>query len=413
MADNTILQESNFFRMGKSLITTENINQLYSISSDHIAESILYHICYEHQYNLFGFGRIDPEQFGNFFGFSRQYLFQKHENPYQKMILRSASESKTKKSRAKIDGVTVNYGNRLENSLFILANLPLFICRTLIDDNNKIVRKMEPVRILKNIYIEQDKRTGKLFYTYELEESFRRNLSTLYLTSNTRSLINLRKSGYAPIYQYLLSLKDELFRAGETTTTAENTPTFDYLCKLANIKNREPKYMKRDLNSVFKKINKETELEFSVDWIRYNSTEKYTPIITFYQTLFDTIGCDTRQAIYKRKEERLDVACVEFKHNLYEQCPYRSYEYIDRAEEMFYEWIKLDTPQQRKLLAHILTQTFINMDAPIPDNIKERINFLVENSPKYDKSNFDHYIKQMFSSEKFKFYNVKQEGGVN
>ena len=54
---------SERFRMERSVVSKNNFDLLKNISKDRIPETLLEYICYEHQYNVFGYGVLDPEQF--------------------------------------------------------------------------------------------------------------------------------------------------------------------------------------------------------------------------------------------------------------------------------------------------------------------------------------------------------------
>ena len=311
--------DNDFFRMEKSVITKENTDQLFTISGDHIAEAILYHICYEHQYNLFGFGVLDPEAFGEKFGFSMKYLREIHDNPYQNTILKATRKKTDRRYRNQdIEPEKETYCTRIQNALFVLMNLPLVVNRTILNDDKRLVREIKPVRILNSLVVIQDKRTGKVSYVYELDNGFLRNLSNLYQTASAKSLAQLRRSGNNLLYLHLLRLRDALFSQGKTSTDTENTPTFAYLCELSGVNtNQEPKYQKRDLNAALKLVRKETELDFEVEWTKDQNGQKYCPILHFIPCLGEIIGPDSWVNGMRRKEERVDVAAVEFKHKLY------------------------------------------------------------------------------------------------
>lgn len=397
--------DNDFFRMEKSVITKENTDQMFKISGDHIAEAILYHICYEHQYNLFGFGMLDPEAFGAKFGFSMKYLREIHDSPYQNTILKAACKKTDRRYRNRETAPEKEtYCTRLQNALYILMNLPLVVNRTILDNDKKLIRKIEPVRILNSLYIIQDKKTGKVSYVYELDDGFLRNLSNLYQTASARSLAQLRRSGNNLLYLHLLRLRDALFAQGKTSTDPEGTPTFAYLCDLASINtNQEPKYQKRDLNAAFKLICKETELQFDVEWAKDQNGLKYCPIFHFIPCLGEILGPDSWVNGMRRKEERVDVAAVDFKHKLYASCPYRSFEHIEDAEALFFEWIKTDTPKRRQALEFDIANTFHDIGHTIPQDIPQRVAQFIRSAQELPPEKFDDYVKAIFSSPKFKF----------
>lgn len=397
----------DFFRMDRSVITKENLDALYQVTGNHIAESIVYDICYEHQYNEFGFGIIDPEDFGKKYGFRPDFLQKQNEKPYQQKVLNFRNNEKTNRRRRTTDTNKPVYTNNIENALFTLSYMPLYVMNTMVENSTKrLVRKIQPLRILKNFFIEQDRITGKTIYGYQLEEDFRRNLSTYYLTTSTQSLINLRKSGLGPLYHHLLRLREALFAKGLTSTTPDDTPNFAYLCSLAKVGgNLEPKFLKSKLNAKLQKIFKETELDFEVEWISNGEKEKYTPLFHFNPAVGEVIGKDGYAVQAIKREEKLDVAVTELKIGLALACPYRSYEQMKNADKYFFEWLADDNDNLRKTLTAAIINTFINIAATtIPNDIEKRVDFLISCAKYKDKKDYDRWIQKTLLSDKFKFW---------
>ena len=392
--------------MDRSIITKENIDNLFKMTGNHIAESIVYDICYEHQYNVFGFGIIDPEEFGKKYGFRLDLLQKQNEKPYQQKVLGVNTNEKTNRRKREEEYKPV-YTNNIENALFTLSYMPLMVMNTIVEKNTrKLVRKIQPLRILKNFYIEQDRITGKTIYAYQLDEDFRRNLATYYLTTSTQSLINLRKSGLGPLYHHLLRLREALFAKNMTSTTPEDTPTFAYLCSLAKVNtDLKPKFLKSKLNAKLNKIIQETELDFEVEWIANGEKEKYTPLFHFNPKVGEVIGADGYAIQAIKREEKLDVAVTELKIGLTIACPYRSYEQMKNADKYFFEWLANDNDKLRKILTSTLINTFVNIAATtIPDDIDKRVEYLIFCAKYKDKKDYDHWIQTTLLSDKFKFW---------
>lgn len=398
--------ERDLFRMDRSIITKENIDNLYKITGDHIAESIVYDICYEHQYNVFGFGIIDPEEFGKKYGFRLDFLQRQNEKPYQQKVLGWRDNEKTNRRQRNQEYKPI-HTNNIENALFALSYMPLNVMNTIVENTTKrLVRKIQPLRILKNFYIEQDRITGKTIYAYQLEEDFRRNLSTYYLTTSTQSLINLRKSGLGPLYHHLLRLREALFAKGLTSTTTKDTPTFAYLTSIAKVgENLEPKYQKRQLKTKINKILKETELDFEIEWVNNGEKEKYTPLFHFNPAIGEVLGAGGYAIQAIKREEKLDVAVTELKIQLALACPYRSYEQMKDADKYFFEWLANDNDNLRKTLTATIINTFINISATtIPNDIDKRINYLISCAKYKDNKDYDRWIQKTLLSDEFKFW---------
>ena len=402
-------QTPDFFRMERSVMSRNNMANLYAAAGDRIAESIIQFICYEHQYNVFGYGMLDPEEFGKRFEYSRQYLFGKHANPFQRHLnaITAENERKNVRSRQKEE-----YGNneiicenRIENAFFLLANFPLYVYSTSVasgpNNDRYLVRNYMSLRILKQFSILQNQKTGKIKYVYKLDDDFQRNLSTYYLNMKVNSLVALRPSGFGSLYSFLVTFRDALFAEGKTSCTLDDAPDFDKLCKLANIDtNKENRFQKRDLNRAFDIIKRETELDFTVEWTgKKNNKQKYAPIFNFILPngvhLYDSKGHASRLI---RGEERARVAAIEFKHELFRACPIGD-RFTQQAEDRFFEWIKDGKPETLENIRMALANTCVNISSYIPSNMDERIKFFHEQANSNPKEDFDKWIVKLFDGK--------------
>lgn len=401
---------AELFRMEKSVMTKSNFDELGMASGDRIPEALLEFICYEHQYNIFGFGVLDPAEFARKFHFSHRYLIGKHEAPYQAQLMKILSRNaqgtdRRGRTAAAVDSVPdILCETRIENALFILANYPLNITSTSVLEDKSLVRQYGFLRVLDSFSMHQDGRTGKITYYYRLDDKFRRNLSSLYLTTSRDSLVALRKTGLGALYVFLLKLRDALFAEGRTATEPGTTPSFEYLCSVAGVPAYEewkdaPKYRKRRLNACIAKVREETELEFTLEWVRGDGRERYTPIFTFVPGAGQVVGePEHGYAKVVRSIERVDVAVHEFKHNLVGVCPFRGDRYSSEAEDFFFRWIASEDPEQRRLMAFALEQTFINIGCGIPADIQARVSLFSHHARMFGRENFDTWIRDIFAN---------------
>lgn len=419
MSDNTAISLSfERFRMEQSVVSKENFDLLKNISKDRIPETLLEYICYEHQYNVFGYGILDPEEFAKRFHFSASFLREQHEEPYQ-IRVRGISPEKTDKRKRKQNSSTEHQKQnaipalfdeeagkgkgltcftRLENALYVLANFPLEVTTTAVLEDNSLIRKYSSMRVLKSFTYRQDAITGKILYTYELEPDFRRNLSTLYLYVDINSLVRLRRSGLGALYLFLVKVKDATFYNGKTCTDP-GRPSFDYLCKLADINeyNGNKKYRKRDLKTSLKKIAEKTDLRFTIDWTPDESGEKYTPIFYFIPELGQIIGEPNSSREKSRREmERILVACMEFKYNLAQACNCKEELYTEAAEEFFYDWIRKTDKKTIDQMRTALAKTFINLGYVVPENLSKRIELFCWFASREKKEDIDKWLPEVF-----------------
>ena len=407
LADPGGRESPELFRMEKSVMTKSNFEELSMVSGDAIPEALLEYICYEHQYNIFGYGLLDPVEFARMFRFSFNYITSRHDSPYQfqlRKILQKGAASKNRRLRlpcARIPSMDIICSSRIENALFILSNYALNVTATAVLEDQTLVRQFGFLRVLDSFSLIQDGKTGKVTYAYKLDDNFRRNLSSMYLTTSRDSLVALRKSGLGALYVFLLKLRDALFSSGKTGTDPSNTPDFEYLCNLAGIPAYDdPKYRKRDLNQAFKKIQKHTEIGFALEWVKGDGRERYTPLFTFIQSGDVIVGTPDRRYVKVWKDrERVDIAVHEFKHNLVEACPFEGNRYAPGAEDFFFEWIKSDSPEQIRVMTYALEKTFVNIGSGIPADIGARIKLFQHHARIRERDGFDEWLRDLFSGQ--------------
>lgn len=412
---------SDRFRMEQSVVSKDNFDLLKNISKDRIPETLLEYICYEHQYNVFGYGVLDPEQFARRFHFAPSFLRETHEDPYQIRVRGVRMEKVDRRKRLPVTkaasadltpfveeegkGQGMLCFTRLENALYVLANFPLDITATMVLDDRSLVRRYTSLRVLKSFSYIQDAVTGKVYYTYELEPDFRRNLSSLYLSVDINSLVRLRRSGLGALYLFLVKVRDAIFHEGKSCTEP-GRPAFDYLCRLADIPDYagNMKYRKRDLKARLRKIADNTELRFTVDWLPDGSGEKYAPVLYFLPELGQTVGGpDSGLEKSRRENERLLVACSEFKYNLAQACGYKKSPHTPEAEDFFFEWIKREDDEAVALMRTALAKTFINLGYTVPDDLPKRIEHFCWHSSCENRTEFDKWLPEVFTGNHFSF----------
>ncbi len=390
--------QDELFRMEKSVMSKSNFDELSMISGDRIPEALLQYICYEHQWNMFGYGRLDPVEFSKSFKFSRQFLVSRHEEPYQlqlRKIIQKGRKSNRRQVRTPLtEQNDILCTNRLENALYILANYALKVTSTSVLEDKTLVRQYGFLRVIESFAMVQDGKTGKVVYLYKLDDKFRRNLSSLYLTTRRDSFVSLRKSGLGVLYIFLLKLREALYLQGESSTNVTTTPDFEYLCTLASIhKYDEAKYRKRDLNQAIAKIRKMTELEFDVEWVKGGGAERYVPLFHFIPSLDFN---NERAVKVRRYGERVSVAVLEFKHNLIDVCPFIGNRYDDDAEDFFFEWLKTEDCEQQRAIAFALEKTFVNLGCGIPCDIQSRVSLLHHLASSREKTDIDSWLREIF-----------------
>lgn len=359
------------FPMERTILSEEVEKKIVEINGDNIALDLIEHICYERRYNLFGYGIIDPVKFAKDCKLSLNRINEDHKDPYQLKIgeiLSRNSISKRKNRKYQQDAIL--YKSVLQNAIYFWGNFPANVTITQVQKNNVLLKKVKPTRIFCEYGMIQDLRTGKIRYYYKLNEDYERNLANMYVNLNFKALIDLRKSNLKRLYLFLIDLRNALMKKRRCYTTADDTPQFRHLCKLAHINLSAPKYNKKKLNESFQKIRLKSGLEFSVEWVKgEGQSERYTPLFHFETegNLFEADEVRTRSI-----EERINVAVNEFIIQLAKICPFEGNKFDPESEDFFYEWIRTNDEEQLRNIDFALRQTFVNVCGYIPENVSQR-----------------------------------------
>ena len=366
------------------------------ISGDSVAESIVADICYNHQFDIFGFSLLDPEAFGKRMKFSINYLRQKHPSPFQRQIEGSnLVASLRKRPQGFLDGNVLLCDDRIRNALYVLTHYP-FTMYSITEAEGKLIKTYESFTILDKFYIIQNEKTGKLRYGYHVNDSFLLALNRYYLYVDLTSLRKLRASGLGGLYFYLINVAQAVFSKGAISTNSENTPSFSKLCKLAEINGMNPKDNKRHLKDALKKINNETDLNFSVKWIRDKGAWAYVPIFTFVPRSTDLVACNHRSIVYKEDNEMLKTLTLELKHNLYSACPKGKNPFDYDAETTFNLWISgLNEENDAENIRRILANSFYRCGCEIPKDLDKRVKNFIFNSANKKACEFDQWLPKV------------------
>lgn len=367
----------DIFRIDKNI--AHNIDYISKYHSDNnvvnsdggLIKNLIYYFCHSYQNNLFNFGTFDVIDFASKFGYSPDYLKKRHPEPEQ-FKGKSTEEIERLYYQQEEDISFKVYDSIVENALYILHTKPIIFARgarTVDYQNNEIIYNKQSnsyliiqqlnTKTISKITKEnrssrklQGNQGSKVVYQYTLNNLFIENLSHYYLKGAKESLIQLRKSSLDDLYLYLSNLKNTLALKGKSKTTREETPNFELLCKIANIKsikeNGEPydnKYRKRDLVKCFTEINKRSELKFEVTWVKSDKQRwNYIPILEF-EDLKAVDLADEKKSVFRNR----------LSHELLEAfriCKGGDY-HSDNRDVLFMSWLKdISQNEKEKRLAY-------------------------------------------------------------
>lgn len=248
-----------------------------------LIKSLIYYFCHSYQYNLFGFGMLDPQEFAKEFNFTANYLRSRHESPAQ---LRGFSDQEIADMYALQEAQPEMrvWDSILENALWILKSTKInyrYGGKAFDTDGEKVYySEVKSIQFLTELSITFHKNSHggreKVLYHYALDPSFVENLTNYYFKADHRSISLLRKPALDDLYVYLKNLRSSL-------KGADGTPGFSLLCELAHIQIKNPKQRKFKLNKCLEKIAEESDLKFTVSWVKEHPGVRYQykPIIHF------------------------------------------------------------------------------------------------------------------------------------
>lgn len=289
-----LVDDTNIFRLDKNV--AHNIRDFRVFDEDkQIIKALLTYFAFSIQHDLFGYGSLDPADFGKKMGYSPNYLRSKHSKP---ACLKGMGKKEIDKAY-KLQKDFPDYpeyrifDSILENALYILRydRIRYTSRGTTFQINDQALTKisLDEVQFLNELsLVFKTTKSGqtKIIYTYKLADSFINNISNYYLKSNKDSLKVLRKPGLDELYLYLKNLMTT-FALQETH---KGISSFRLLCELAYIKINNPSDRKKKLNQAFKRISSKTELNVLLNWHNDGSSKySYTPEIEFDQNQISEI----------------------------------------------------------------------------------------------------------------------------
>lgn len=408
---NNNITEDKPFRIHRSLCYDDIMGEFRRVSGDSVTESIVADICFHHQFDIFGFSLLDQETFGVRMGYSKSYLRQKHPAPFQSQTEGAQLVSSfRKRQHNEIDGNALRCDDRIQNALYVLTHYAVSL-HSILETDGKLVQIFDTYTILDKFYVIQDEKTGKVRYGYHVNEKFLLALNRFFLYVDMNSLLKLRASGLGGLYCYLTNVAQAVYAEGRVATTIENTPSFAKLCKLAGIRGEIPKYNKRHLQDALKKIAKETDLKFTVTWLRGKGKQAYTPIFTFIPRRVDHVKNGFQWGTRFDDSEMMETLVLELKHNLYTACPKGDNPFSIDAEKVFFTWIKGLSEADEENIRRILSNTFYRAGCEIPRDIESRVKHFIWCANNKSTQEFDSWLTSVFSyySSGFRYRTIPLE----
>lgn len=246
---------------------------------------LLFYFSKQHQQNLFSVNYLDSADFAKTFGYTTNYLRSLHPAPYMLNRLSEAQKRNYYKAQEENPNSSENriFDSYLENALYLLLSRNMVFphkAKFYKNEHGDEIKEstLESIcflKKLKTIWIKSPRGKEKIFYEYELHESFLNNINCYFVNINIDCI---KKNKYYRLYLYLVNLETTFFLQNRTIGTS----SFSFLCRLAGINDKYPKYRKNKLIKAFDYLNVNTNLKFKYTWVK-NAGEKfnYRPQIEF------------------------------------------------------------------------------------------------------------------------------------
>lgn len=363
---------SNLVRIDKNTVYNYLNFDAHGEDSGDIIRCLLLYFSKSHQYQFFGFGKLDPVAFSKEMKISRSRLFSKATKPFQFQNLDNNQIDELYKLEEEDPENFRVYDNNLENALFILlkSNIlyPSYLSKKSIKGKTASLKSVQVLTELRTHFKKQ--RGGeKINYSYTLSKEFQDNLSTYFLHLNIVDIIKLRKPNLDGLYM-MLSNEIQTMKANFIEMKELD---FDDLCRRASIDSKEPRFKKSRLKKALERIQNDTSLSsevFAFEFIKKTPKSKYEYKVMIINKIF-----------YKDQKEKHQIYDTRFKKIL-DQNIYRDLLDIYKAlydinentiKNDFNQWLKLsDTKdKEEKILAY--KTAYFRVKGELPSYIDQEI----------------------------------------
>lgn len=267
---NTALPEKkqSFIRIDKNIaMSGADLLRTYKNHATMVLDVLLYNARVQ-QRNLWDMEYLDVHDFAKKQGYKANHLLEQVENPFQAEDEKNLDNLKTHEK----------FTNVIGNTLWLMNTKPLKFKKSRKDyTDNEFVTEIESYLLLEKLGKHTSmKRKDQFYYSYTVDETFKRHINRFFTQIDPEMIASLRKSNTAFLYLNLITLRDNVLRTGE-----EATPVFDELVELCGINIARPSDQKFKLQQKFDIINNKTDLKFTSRFVRNNGRFKYGLVLEF------------------------------------------------------------------------------------------------------------------------------------
>ncbi|CAM3261944.1 hypothetical protein [Elizabethkingia anophelis] len=309
----------------------------YNSDESNLMWLLLVYFAKERQYNLFGFGTLDPIKFCEEMDLNQNHtIWNKVENPRQKTLY---TEEEIKRLKIPL------YDTALENALYCLSTdvysfseeVNKYLHKNQV---NVSVNKLSTIQFIKQFErVTTTARNGKQrkLYNYVLSQEFLDNLSFIFFNADPKNISISIKKSYEGLYMHLCNLKNEMFLRKKRAKELE----FDYITELLNINSTDPSYKKKKIIKAFAEILNYEDLKgvFNVTWFKKpNHKFEYGIELTYLLSIADSDVMEKKNSTWR------DAKTTFIKNYLFEHYRKRYPSEVDKEPSIFRDiyikWLK-------------------------------------------------------------------------
>jgi len=342
-----------------------NILDFEKFDESKLIKDLLFYISftYQNHTDLFGFGLLDPKNFASVMSLDYSNLFRKHPNPFQLLNLSDNKINNLLQKENDFGRMSEHrlWTSYLENALYILKSKPVYSVYKHKDDNKVFIEEKNFI-ILESIGIQINKIKGqkKLLYKYKLNKLFIANLKKFFLNAELKTYIELKKPNLDNFFITVSNLIQSL--------SAKNINghyfKFDELAELLKVSQKEPKFVKRDINKKMKLVLPYLEPLFkniSFFWVKGNGQRfAYVPAISWTLEKKEKKESEFSQSIHK------DIFRNDIRHEFLEFFRYNYFDNLftelhsDNETKQFFLWLVSDKDLSEKTALFITVYSRYN-----------------------------------------------------
>jgi len=276
-------EDNKYIRLDKNLTRNANLFSKFG-ERENLVTSLYVYFCENAQRDIFGKFRLDPEEFMVAMGYkSRSKLFQKVKVPYKLAEFKDSSVKLEKEKQKLLKLNDELFDSVLGDALYMMMAMNLILVNgRSYNTEDGDSKSLESHQIIKKLTVYRNpKRKNKIYYDISLNEDLIANLKHYFDHINKKTFISCREINLHNLYFYITSLREFCI-----SKNLLGSPTFDFLCSLANVNDTDISHRKKKLKvKILNLLKLDPSLNFSFTYIkREKDTYEFQPEFKFHFT---------------------------------------------------------------------------------------------------------------------------------